>query len=156
MLCSRYERYAERASTCRVLGARTPDYSRAGRMQDSDAAYITFETAIIECYHRRECSVKVEDIADSLWGSRVSPSTISDLNQKIFERVETWRKRSLEKEPLFLLTGLGSSVSGRGEVATVSVQVAIGPNKEGYQEVLGVAEGSSRRIKKAGANFFVI
>ena len=55
----------------------------------------TFETAIIERYRRREASVeealmemylagvsvrRVEDITEALWGTRVSPSTVSDLN----------------------------------------------------------------------------
>ena len=58
---------------------------------------ISFETAIIERYRRRESSVeealiemylagvsvrRVEDITEALWGSKVSPSTISDLNKK--------------------------------------------------------------------------
>ena len=53
---------------------------------------IQFETAIIECYKRRECSVeeamiemylagvsvrRVEDITEALWGTKVSPGTIS-------------------------------------------------------------------------------
>ena len=57
---------------------------------------ISFETAIIERYRRRESSVKealiemflagvsvrrVEDITEALWGSKVSPSTISELNK---------------------------------------------------------------------------
>jgi putative transposase len=57
-----------------------------------------FETAIIERYRRRESSVeealmemylagvsvrRVEDITEALWGTRVSPSVVSDLNQKI-------------------------------------------------------------------------
>src|SRR5262249_4095881 len=56
----------------------------------------TFETAIIERYWRRESSVeealiemylagvsvrRVEDITEALWGTRVSPSTVSDLNK---------------------------------------------------------------------------
>ena len=59
----------------------------------------TFETAIIERYRRRESSVeealiemylagvsvrRVEDITEALWGARVSPSTVSDLNKKIY------------------------------------------------------------------------
>ena len=59
----------------------------------------TFETAIIERYRRRESSVeealiemyvagvsvrRVEDITEALWGTRVSPSTVSDLNKKIY------------------------------------------------------------------------
>ena len=57
----------------------------------------TFETAIIERYRRRESSVeealiemylagvsmrRVEDITEALWGTRVSPSTVSDLNTR--------------------------------------------------------------------------
>jgi putative transposase len=57
-----------------------------------------FETAIIEGYRRRESSVeealiemylagvserRVEDITEALWGTRVSPSTVSNLNKKI-------------------------------------------------------------------------
>lgn len=56
---------------------------------------VPFETAIIERYRRREASVeealiqmylagvsvrRVEDIAQALWGTRVSPSTVSELN----------------------------------------------------------------------------
>jgi putative transposase len=58
---------------------------------------IQFETATIECYKRRECSVeealmemylagvsvrRVEDISEALWGTKVSPGTISNLNKK--------------------------------------------------------------------------
>jgi hypothetical protein len=57
----------------------------------------TFETAIIERYRRRESSVeealiemypagisgrRVEDITEALWGTRVSPSTVSNLNKE--------------------------------------------------------------------------
>src|SRR5215510_1419609 len=45
----------------------------------------TFETAIIERYRRRE------NITEALWGTRVSPSTVSNLNQKIYSQIETWR-----------------------------------------------------------------
>jgi transposase-like protein len=62
-----------------------------------------FETAIIERYRRRESSVeealiemylagvsvrRVEDITEALWGTRVSPSTVSNLNKKIYAKIE--------------------------------------------------------------------
>jgi Transposase, Mutator family len=71
----------------------------------------TFETAIIERYRRRESSVeealiemylagvsvrRVEDITEALWGTRVSPSTVSDLNKKIYATIEAWRNRPIE------------------------------------------------------------
>ena len=58
---------------------------------------ISFETAIIERYRRRESSVeealiemylagvsvrRVEDITEALWGTKVSASTVSELNKK--------------------------------------------------------------------------
>ena len=64
---------------------------------------ISFETAIIERYRRRESSVeedlierylagvsvrRVEDITEALWGSKVSPSTISELNKKAYVHIE--------------------------------------------------------------------
>ena len=58
---------------------------------------VSFETAIIERYRRRESSVeealiemylagvsvrRVEDITEALWGSKVSPATISVCMEK--------------------------------------------------------------------------
>jgi putative transposase len=69
-------------------------------------AELAVRDAIIERYRRRESSVeealmemslpgvsarRAEDISDVLWGTRVSPSTVSDLNQKLYERIEAWR-----------------------------------------------------------------
>ena len=155
----RYERNAERAST------RAGHYERnlqtkAGTVQLKvpKLRHMPFETAIIERYRRRESSVeealvemylagvsvrRVEDITEALWGSRVSPSTISDLNQKIFERVEEWRNRPLEpKSPYIFVDGIWLKRSWGGEVQNVSVLVAIGVSTSGFREILGVAEGS--------------
>ena len=155
----RYERNADRAST------RAGHYERnlqtkAGTVQLKvpKLRHMPFETAIIERYRRRESSVeealvemylagvsvrRVEDITEVLWGSRVSPSTISDLNQKIFERVEEWRNRPLEpKSPYIFVDGIWLKRSWGGEVQNVSVLVAIGVSTSGFREILGVAEGS--------------
>ena len=70
---------------------------------------VSFETAIIERYRRRESSVeealiemylagvsvrRVEDITEALWGSKVSPATISELNKKAYVHIEDWRSRA--------------------------------------------------------------
>lgn len=66
---------------------------------------ISFETAIIERYRRRESSVeiemylagvferRVEDITEALLGSKVSPIYISELNKKTYVNIEAWRNR---------------------------------------------------------------
>ncbi len=119
---------------------------------------LPFETAIIERYRRRESSVeealiemylagvsvrRVEDITQALWGTRVSASTVSDLNQKIYGKIDEWRERPLVGDfPYVFLDGLWLKRSWGGEVKNVSVLVAIGVAQSGYREILGVSEGA--------------
>jgi transposase-like protein len=119
---------------------------------------LPFETAIIERYRRRESSVeealiemylagvsvrRVEDITQALWGTRVSASTVSDLNQKIYGKIDEWRERPLVGDfPYVFLDGLWLKRSWGGEVKNVSVLVAIGVAQSGYREILAVSEGA--------------
>ena len=72
---------------------------------------VSFETTIIERYCRRESSVeevlikmylagvavrRVEDITEALWGSKVLPVTISELNKKAYIHIKDWRNRPLQ------------------------------------------------------------
>jgi transposase-like protein len=120
--------------------------------------HLAFETAILERYQRRESSGeealiemdlagvsvrRVEDITEALWGTRVSPSTVSELNQKIYGQIEEWRRRKIEGCYAYgYLDGLWLKRSWGGEVRNVSVRVAIGVDAEGFRDVLGVSEGA--------------
>jgi transposase-like protein len=103
----RYERKAERISTRAGTYERKLE-TKAGEvtLKMPKLRSVPFETAIIERYRRRESSVeealiemylagvsvrRVEDITEALWGTRVSPSTVSELNQKIYVTIEAWR-----------------------------------------------------------------
>jgi transposase-like protein len=135
-----------------------------------------FETAIIERYRRRESSVeeamiemylagvsvrRVEDITQALWGTRVSPGTVSNLNKKIYERIEQWRNRPIEGSfPYVYLDGIVLKRTWADKVRNISVLVAIGVDAGGYRQVLGVREGTKedkagwigflRHLKKRG------
>ncbi len=73
---------------------------------------LPFETQIIERSRRRESSVEealmemslagvsvccVDDITEALWGTRVSPSAASKLNQQLYEQIEPWRNEPIEE-----------------------------------------------------------
>jgi putative transposase len=97
---------------------------------------------------------RVEDITEALWGTRVSPSTVSELNKKIYATIEAWRNRPIEGEhPYVYLDGIVLKRSWAGEVRNVSLLVAIGVNSEGYREVLGICEGAKE--DKAGWGAFL-
>jgi putative transposase len=128
-----------------------------------------FETAIIERYRRRESSVeealiemylagisvrRVEDITEALWGTRVSPSTVSNLNKKIYAKIEAWRNRRIEgKHPYLYLDGIVMKRSWAGEVRNVSLLVALRVSRDsghlrgrqgGQIRLVGVSAPSGR------------
>jgi transposase-like protein len=129
----------------------------------------TFETAIIERYQRRESSVeealiemylagvsvrRVEDITEALWGTRVSPGTVSNLNKKIYAKIDEWRHRRIEGDhPYVFLDGIVMKRTWAGEVRNVSLLVAIGVTADGYREILGIVEGPKE--DKAGWSTFL-
>ena len=129
----------------------------------------TFETAIIERYRRRESSVeealiemylagisvrRVEDITEALWGTRVSPSTVSNLNKQIYAKIEGWRNRPIEGEhPYLYLDGIVMKRSWAGEVRNVSLLVASAVNAEGFREILGICDGAKE--DKSGWSAFL-
>ena len=131
---------------------------------------ISFETAIIERYRRRESSVeealiemylagvsvrRVEDITEALWGSKVSPSTISELNKKAYVHIEDWRNRPLQggRYPYVYVDGIYLRRNWGGEFENVAILVAIAVNEDGYREVLGAAEGM-KEDKASWVSFF--
>jgi putative transposase len=44
----------------------------------------------------------VDDITGALWATRVSSSTVSNLNKKIYAKIEAWRNRRTEGEHPYL------------------------------------------------------
>ena len=101
---ARYERSEARQ------GCRSGHYDRNLTTTSGDVTLhmprlkgVSFETAIIERYRRRESSVeealiemylagvsvrREEDITEALWGSKVSTTTISELNKKAYVHIE--------------------------------------------------------------------
>src|SRR5574344_84035 len=151
---AKYERNEERQ------GYRAGHYDRNFTMTSGDVTLqmpklkgISFETAIIERYRRRESRVeealiemylagvsvrRVEDITEALWGSKVSPSTISELNKKAYVNIENWRKRQLTgRYPYVYADGIYLKRNWGGEYENVSILVAVGVAEDGYREVLG-------------------
>src|SRR5262245_29726537 len=110
----KYERSPERTAY-RAGSYRRRLHTKAGEVELKvpKLRRATFESPVIERYRRQESSVeealvemyragvsvrRVEDITEALGGTRVSPSTVSALNQTIYARIHAWRNRPLEGE----------------------------------------------------------
>ena len=154
----RYERTATRKDT-RAGHYKRKLLTRAGEVELKmpKLRTLTFETAIIQRYQKREISVeealvemylagvsvrRVEDITQALWGTRVSAGTVSRLNQKVYTQIDEWRKRPLELAyPYVYLDGIYLKRSWGGSYENVAILVAMAVNEEGEREVIGAAEG---------------
>ena len=125
---------------------------------------LPFETAIIERYRRREESVeealiemylagvsvrRVEDITEALWGTKVSPGTISNLNRKVYGQIEDWRNRPpVAGYPYVYMDGIYLKKNRGGVIESIAILVAIGVNSDGNREVVGAAEGGREDKEK--------
>ena len=156
---SRYERTGERADSRAGHYERTL-HTKAGEvtLKVPKLRRQVFQTAIIERYRRRETSVeealiemylagvsvrRVEDITEALWGTRVSPATVSNLNKRIYWEIEAWRNAPIAGgHPYVYLDGIVMKRTWGGEVRNVSLLVAIGVNADSFREILGIIEGA--------------
>jgi transposase-like protein len=118
---------------------------------------LTFESAIIERYRRRETSVeealvemylagvstrRIEDITELLWDAKLSAGTMSRLNGKVYEQIEVWRNRPLSGAyPYVYLDGIYLKRNWGGEYENVAILIAMAVNQRGEREVIGATEG---------------
>jgi transposase-like protein len=160
-LCNakRYER-SEARKDCRAGYYKRKLHTNAGEVELKmpKLRYATFETAIVERYRRRESSVeealmemylagvsvrRVEDITEALWGMKVNAGTVSELNQKMYQRIEAWRNEPIKGNyPYLYLDGICLKRTWGGEIRNVSVLVAVGVGMDGYRDILGIMEGT--------------
>ena len=139
---ARYERNEQRQ------GYRSGHYSRNLTTTSGDVTLkvpklkgISFEKLSLRC---TGVSVRrVEDITEALWGSKVSPATISELNKKAYVHIEDWSNRPLQggRYPYVYVDGIYLRRNWGGEFENVAILAAIAVNENGYREVLDAAEG---------------
>lgn len=95
---------------------------------------------------------RVEDISEALWGSKVSASTISELNPKLMFTLRNGVTESLKASiRMYMSTEFTLNVTG-GEFENVSILVAIVVNSDGYREGIVAAE-ELKECKESWTNF---
>ena len=75
----------------------------------------------------------MEDITEALWGSKVSPSTIGELNKKAYVYIEDLRNRPLQggRYPYVYVDGIYLRHNWSGEFENVAILVEIAVNEDG-------------------------
>ena len=78
---------------------------------------------------------RVEDITEALWGSKVSPFTISELNRKAYVHMEDWRNRPLQggRFPYVYVDGIYLRRNWGGEYENTAILIIVGGVRSVYK-----------------------
>lgn len=106
------------------------------------------EEAVISLYARGMSTREIQDHMSELYGSSITPSLVSRITNVVIDDVRAWRNRALEAIwPIVYLDAIVLPIRDGGIVKRKSMYLAIGVNREGIKEVLGMwieqSEGAS-------------
>jgi transposase-like protein len=102
-------------------------------------------TAVIqEAYIQGISTRSVDDLVKALGMTGISKSQVSRLCEDIDERVDEFLDRRIEGDwPYIWIDATYVKVRQNGRIVSVAVIIAVGVNKDGRREVLGMAIGAS-------------
>jgi putative transposase len=122
------------------------------RYQRSEKALVS---ALAEMYIQGVSTRKVKAITEELCGHAFSASAISAVNKTLDESLERFAKRPLEEAyPYLVLDARYEKVRQDGVIRSQTVQIAIGINDEGRQQILAV-ELANRESQTSWKDFLL-
>jgi putative transposase len=114
----------------------------------------SFKTELFERYQRSEKALvlalmemvvngvstrKVSRITEKLCGRAFKRSTVSELAKGLDAQVEAWNERPLEGSyPFLIVDAMQIKVRRQEAVRATSVLLAVGVNREGHREIMGI------------------
>lgn len=102
------------------------------------------ENVIISLYAKGMSNSDIEDQISEVYDIQVSSSTISNVTNRITEDIVAWQNRPLDDVYMIVwLDGIVFKVRENSKVIHKTIYVAVGLNKEGKKEVLGLWLGKT-------------
>jgi putative transposase len=95
--------------------------------------------ALAEMYVQGVSTRKVKAITEQLCGVSISSSAVSEAAAQLDAELSKWRERPLDEYPFLFLDAYYEQVREDGQVRNLAILVAVGVNRAGKREILGVA-----------------
>ncbi len=106
------------------------------------------ESQIVSMYAKGMTTRDIVDHVQSLYGIEISPSSISNITDKMMDEAKEWYSRTLDSlYPVIFLDAVHFKVREDGRIVTKAAYVALGINSEGYKDVLGIWIGENEGAK---------
>ena len=107
-----------------------------------------FDDKIISMYARGMSTRDIQNHIQEIYGADISPTTISNITEKVIEVAKEWQSRPLKKiYPITYFDAIHYKVRHGGKVITKAVYTCLGIDLEGKKEILGLWIGESEGAK---------
>ena len=106
------------------------------------------EAQIINLYGLGNSTREISSYIEEMYGFRISAEMISNITDKIIPEMEEWKNRTLDTiYPFVFIDAIHFNVRVNGVVGKKAAYVAMGINKAGIKEVLGIYVGENESAK---------
>ncbi len=106
------------------------------------------EQQIINLYAMGNSTREISDFIEEMYGFSVSAEMVSNITDKIIPEMEEWKNRRLDDVyPFVFIDAIHFNVKENGAIGKKAAYVAMGFNKEGIKEVLGIYIGENESSK---------
>lgn len=94
---------------------------------------------ILSLYARGMTTREIQGHLEELYHTEISPTLISNVTASVLEEVTAWQTRPLERlYPIVYLDAIHVKIRDEGQVQLKAVYLALGLNREGEKELLGL------------------
>ena len=104
-----------------------------------ETRFAGFDDKILSLYARGMTTRQIQQHLEEIYQVEVSPSLISTVTDAILDEVKAWQSRPLESlYPIVYLDCLMVKIRDNGHMQNKAIYLAIGINREGLKEALGL------------------
>lgn len=98
-----------------------------------------FDEQILACYARGMSTRDIAETFEEMFGAKVSHGVISKVTEAVWDQVQVWQTRPLDDYyPIVYLDCIQVKIRQDKQVINKAIYVALGVNKEGHKELLGL------------------
>lgn len=106
------------------------------------------ENQVISMYAKGMTTRDISSHIKEIYGFGISEGMVSQITNKILPTIEEWQSRPLDKVyPFVFLDAIHYNVRDNGVIVKKAVYIALGYNKEGIKEILGMWVGENESSK---------